>query len=196
VPISRTIEYADVDALNLDPTNPRLGRENSGPKVSQSEVLNLMQDWNLDELALSFVENGFWPQEALLLVEEALYGRTRLVVVEGNRRLAALKLLREAALGRPASKKWEELASGLRQDAELFTKVPFLKVDSRKEIDAFLGFRHVTGIMEWRPAEKAEYIAKLIDNNNLSYDDVRRKIGSKTETVRRNYISYKLLRQM
>jgi hypothetical protein len=79
---------------------------------------------------------------------------------------------------------------------DLFTKVPILRVDSRADVDAFLGFRHVTGIMEWRPAEKAEYIAKLIEKNNLSYEDVRKKIGSKAETVRRNYISYRLLLQM
>jgi hypothetical protein len=59
-----------------------------------------------------------------------------------------------------------------------------------------LGFRHVTGIKEWNPAEKAEYIAKLIDDNNLSYEDVRKQIGSKAPTVRQHYISYRLLLQM
>jgi hypothetical protein len=196
VPISRTIEYQDVEALFLDPTNPRLGRESAGPKVTQSKVLELMQDWNLDELALSFVENGFWPQEALLVIEEQLYGTKRIVVVEGNRRLAALKLLKEAISGHPNSKKWEEMAAGLTTQNDLFTKVPILRVGSRSDVDAFLGFRHVTGIMEWRPAEKAEYIAKLIESNHLSYEEVRKKIGSKAETVRRNYISYRLLLQM
>ena len=196
MPISRTIEYVDLEELNLDPTNPRLGRENTGPDVVQSKVLELMQDWNLDELALSFVQSGFWPQEALLVIEEQLYGGKRLVVVEGNRRVAALKLLKAATTGHPQSKRWEEMASGLAPGDELFKKVPILRVSSRSDVDAFLGFRHVTGIMEWRPAEKAEYIAKLIEKNHLSYDEVRKKIGSKAETVRRNYISYRLLLQM
>ncbi|MFQ5915204.1 MAG: hypothetical protein ACE5JS_18695, partial [Nitrospinota bacterium] len=51
----------------------------------------------------------------------------------------------------------------------------------------------VTGIKEWKPAEKAEYIAKLIDDRHMDYEQVRRKIGSKTPTVRQNYISYRLL---
>src|SRR5207249_1630282 len=59
-----------------------------------------------------------------------------------------------------------------------------------------LGFRHVTGIKEWNPAEKAEYIADLVEKHKMTYDEVRKKIGSKTETVRRNYISYRLLLQM
>ena len=197
MPISRTIEYKDADDLFLDPTNPRLGREiTSGTGVQQSRVLELMQDWNLEELALSFRESGFWPQEALLVVQEQLYGHAALVVVEGNRRLAALKLLRTALSGQPSARRWQEIALGLNTHDILFTQVPTLRVDSRSEIAAFLGFRHVTGIMEWRPAEKAEYIAKLIELNHLSYDEVRRKIGSKAETVRRNYASYRVLLQM
>ncbi|MGO9085938.1 MAG: hypothetical protein ACLQBK_11980 [Candidatus Sulfotelmatobacter sp.] len=196
MPISRTISYEDLDSLFLDPTNPRLGRENTGRDVQQPKVLELMEGWNLDELAVSFVESGFWPQEAMLVVEEELYGRRRLVVVEGNRRLAALMLLKDAASGHPLSRKWQDFAAGLNPTSDLFKKIPVLRVDSRKDIDAFLGFRHVTGIMEWRPAEKAEYIARLIEQNHLSYEDVRKKIGSRTETVRRNYISYRLLLQM
>jgi hypothetical protein len=196
VAISREITYEDVDSLFLDPTNPRLGRENTGREVPQSKVLESMDDWNLDELALSFIENGYWPQEAVLAIQENLYGKKRLVVVEGNRRLAALKLLQDAVAGKPLSRRWEELGHGLARNSDLFTKVPVLRVESRSDVDAFLGFRHVTGIMEWRPAEKAEYIAKLIEKNHLSYDEVRKMIGSKAEAVRRNYISYRLLLQM
>jgi hypothetical protein len=50
--------------------------------------------------------------------------------------------------------------------------------------------------MQWRPAEKAQYIAKLIEENCLNYEQVMRKIGSKTATVRQNYIAYRLLLQM
>src|SRR5262249_45833214 len=155
-------------------------RENTGNSVSQEKVLALMQDWTLEELAVSFVENGFWPQEALIVVKERLYGSLANVVVEGNRRLAALRLLKLAIDGKAISRKWDEIISGKSIPSTLFTKVPYLVANSRDEVDAFLGFRHVTGIKEWRPAEKAEFIAKLIEKRKLSYDDVRKKIGSKT----------------
>ncbi len=64
-----------------------------------------MTNWTLDELAESFLKSGFWPNEALLVIKEKLGGKEQLVVVEGNRRLAALKYLREAIEGRPASRK-------------------------------------------------------------------------------------------
>lgn len=194
--ISSEILYADIEDLCLDPLNPRLGRNNTGPKVKQEQILELMEGWTLDELAVSFLESGFWPQEALLVVEEELYGKDQLVVVEGNRRLAALKYLQRAIAGKPSSKRWSEIADSRAAGKNLFTKIPYILVGSRKEIEAFLGFRHVTGIKEWKPAEKAEYIAKLIENSNMSYVEVMRKIGSKTPAVRQHYISYRLLLQM
>ena len=195
--IGTDLEYASLDDLFLDPMNPRLGRDNSGEDVSQERVLELMKDWTLDELAISFLESGgFWTQEALLVARERLYGESRLVVIEGNRRLAALMYLRKAIEGNPTSSKWEEIARHTRPPKNLFTKIPYLLATSRKDVEAFLGFRHVTGIKEWKPAEKAQFIAKLIDERGYTYEDVRRKIGSKTPTVRQNYISYRLLLQI
>jgi hypothetical protein len=131
-----------------------------------------------------------------LCVEEALYGKKRLVVVEGNRRLAALKLLNSAYEGRAASSKWMELAESKRPSKTLFSAIPYMQVGSKRDVEAFLGFRHVTGIKEWRPAEKAEYIAHLIEDRDMSYEEVTGRIGSRVPVVRQNYISYRLLLQM
>lgn len=194
--VSRNIELLEIDELNLDPLNPRLGRANTSRSLRQSQVLSLMKGWTLEELATSFLESGFWPQEALLIVNEEINGKKRWVVIEGNRRLAALKYLHMAASGERVEAKWRELAEGLAPDDDLFQEIPVIKVGSRREVESFLGFRHVTGIKEWKPAEKAQFIAHLIENSGLSYDEVRKKIGSKTPTVRQNYISYRLLLQM
>jgi len=155
-----------------------------------------MEEWSLEELAVSFLESGFWPHEALLVIREKLYGKTRSVVIEGNRRLAALKLLFRAMKGEDVPPRWTELAKEYKIPDALLKRIPYVEVDSRKDVSAFLGFRHVTGIKEWRPAEKAEYIAHLIDNERLTYDEVRKRIGSKTPTVRRNYVAYRVLLQM
>jgi hypothetical protein len=196
MPVAPRIHYSKVDDLYLDPTNPRLGRRVASIKLAQDKVLDAMKDWTLDELATSFLESGFWPQEALIVVREALYGVERLVVVEGNRRLAALKLLKQAFEGASLSSKWRELILGQQLPKKFFDEIPYIEVTSRKEVSAYLGFRHVTGIKEWNPAEKAQYIAKLIEEEDLSYDDVRRKIGSKAPTVRQHYIAYRVLLQM
>lgn len=195
--IGTELKFAALDELNLDPMNPRLGRNSMGPDVSQEKVLELMRDWTLDELAVSYLESGgFWTHEALLVTEEERYGAARPIVIEGNRRLAALIYLKMAYDGELASSKWREIAQSAEPPADLFTKIPHIEVGSREEIYDFLGFRHVTGIKQWRPTEKAQFIAKMIDNYGMNYVEVMRKIGSKTQTVRQNYISYRLLLQI
>lgn len=195
--LSHTIEYAVLTDLCLDPRNPRLGLDAAEPSFSQKRVLELMRSWNLEELAVSFLENGFWPQEAVIVVKENLYGQSNtLVVVEGNRRIAALIYLMQAVEGSPRSRAWRTLAEGVTPDHELFERIPYILSDSRADVIAYLGFRHVTGIKEWDPAQKAEFIASMIDDMGMSYDTVRRQIGMRTDTVRRNYIAYRILKQM
>jgi hypothetical protein len=195
--IGTTLNYASVEDLYFDPKNPRLGRRNIERGLSQQEILDLLSTWTIDELALSYLENGgFWTHEALLVVEEELAGAPHLVVVEGNRRLAALKCLLLAFQGTPTSRKWATLVEGVQPQPDLFKRVPYLLVGSRDDVAAFLGFRHVTGIKQWDADEKAGFIAQLIDKDDLSYEQVMRRIGSKTPTVRHHYIAYRLLLQI
>lgn len=190
------IEHANLSEFYLDPMNPRLGRSAHRAHLSPDEVYNRMRDWSLEELATSFLESGFWPHEAVLCATEEIDGEDRLVVIEGNRRIAALIRLKKTYDGEEDSKKWRELIKDTPKPEGLFNKVPYIHLESRKQVDAFLGFRHVTGIKEWAPPEKAQFIAKLIDESGLSYHDVMRQIGSKTPVVERNYIAYSILEQM
>ena len=127
---------------------------------------------------------------------EEINGQDRLVVIEGNRRIAALKILHNTISGELESRKWQELIRGVNPPTELFDKVPYILFPDRNTLDSFLGFRHVTGIKEWAPPEKAQFIAKLIDERNMSYREVMRKIGSTTPVVERNYIAFCMLKQM
>jgi hypothetical protein len=193
------IQLANIDELYLDPKNPRLGRHEIEQGLGQEAVLALMQDWSLDELAVSFLENGFWPQEALIVVREPLPDSVTPVpiVVEGNRRLAALRMLQRARAGLEKSPKWQEYVNGATaEQLDQLTQAPYIEMPSRRSVQGYLGFRHVTGIKEWSPAEKAQFIAHLIENEGLDYEQVRRRIGSKAPTVRQHYIAYRLLLQM
>jgi hypothetical protein len=192
------IEQAALDELYLDPKNPRLGRHNVEKGLSQEQILSLMKDWALDELAVSFLESGFWPQEALICVKDLVTRKKQgLVVVEGNRRLAALMMIQRTRDGEETSSKWRDIIAGYGEEAfNRLKKIPYIVKESRETVRSFVGFRHVTGIKEWNPAEKAQFIAQLIENEGLDYEQVRRRIGSKVLTVRQNYISYRLLIQM
>lgn len=195
------IQRAPLTKFYLDAKNPRLGRRQANADLSQEKILDLMRNWVLDELAISYLESGFWTHEALLVIEEEVDGKSGLIVVEGNRRLAALIYLRKAINGNPISKKWASLVENIDENKleelnELFRHIPYIQIDSRQEVEAFLGFRHVTGIKQWPTEQKARYIARLIDEQGMSYEEIMRKIGSKTPTVRQHYISFRVLLQM
>ena len=196
--MSKKIEYVPLSEIFLDPRNPRLGGavQDQDMGLTQDEVYDRMRDWSLDELATSFLENGFWAHESVLCTVEERDGDKRLVVIEGNRRIAALKRLQKTYNNEESSSKWLELIKGVEEPTDIFNKVPHIKIEHRNDIEAFLGFRHVTGIKEWKPPEKAQFIAKLIDERSLSYREVMRKIGSKTPVVERNYVAYCIFTQM
>ena len=195
--MAREIAYASLAELRLDPRNPRLGMWRPGDNcLSQEEIYSRMRDWSLHELAISFLESGFWEHEAVLCVNEELDGEDSLVVIEGNRRIAALKRLERTYTGEERSRTWLELIRDRDRPDGLFDRIPYMRLSAREELDSFLGFRHVTGIKEWRPPEKARFIAKLIDERDMSYREVMRKIGSQTPVVERNYIAHCIFMQM
>ncbi len=195
------IREADIDELLLDPKNPRLRRPPGQPILEQAELLKAMAAWELDELIVSYAESGFWKHEPLLVVEEDGSSYSGKIVVEGNRRLAALKCMRaflrkENIPSRRITRVVNEAlqaSPGITEDSSLFTEVPFVTYANRGEVDAYLGFRHVTGVKQWEPQEKATFIAHLIDDRSYNYAATAKLIGSKGETVRRNYIAYHLL---
>lgn len=201
MPAPPAIEQADVDNLLLDPENPRLRRVHGGKLLDQDQLLKEMVNWELDELIVSYLKSGFWQHEPLLVVDENRDGLAGTVVVEGNRRAAALKCLRRFLRGEPVPSRRvtriiaEGLAEtpGLTANDPMFAAVPFVKYGQRNDVDAYLGFRHVTGVKEWAPQEKATFIAHLIDGRNYTYAATAKLIGSNAEAVRRNYIAFHLL---
>ena len=197
MPVKNEILFAPVEELWLDQKNPRLRRDIGSDPPSAERLLDAMLDWSLEELCVSFVENGLWVQEALVVIYEQLEGEKRLVVVEGNRRLAALKLLRAGIAGEKVPRKIKKLlADSTEVDFGFLEQVPYMLADDRAEVQAFLGFRHVNGIREWEPAEKAAFIASLVDDYGMTFRDAMRKIGSNTPTVRKHYISHRIMLQL
>ena len=110
-----------------------------------------MENWTLDELAVSFLESGFWPQEALIVVDEPTKTDKRYVVVEGNRRLAALILLHRARNGSPLSDKWAEIAkSGTDAQFARLATLPYVKADSRRDWFYLRALARRRGISDFR----------------------------------------------
>ena len=173
--------------LELDPDNPRLPRGYEWASESEERILSeFFERYNLIELARSIADKGFTPRhaEALLVVDHPSKD-DRYLVVEGNRRLAVLKLLKSPCLRTAigaTSAEWAELAE--EASVQDLDDVPVVVYPDRDALEDYLGFRHITGPRPWRPEAKARYIAKLLGNDK-TIDDVVRRIGSNHRMVRR-----------
>lgn len=192
----RKIVLKSVKELLLDPENPRLASGACGG--SQKELLKIL--WNemaVDEVALSIAANGFFQEEPLFVIrpESSTNGTKngKFIVVEGNRRLAAVLLLRDDVLR-------EELrATDLPKiSTEAKARLDFLPVsiyDDRKLLWEYYGFRHINGPKEWDAFSKAQYVAKVHEEYGVPLDEIAKKIGDQHSTVIRLYRGNVLLRQ-
>ena len=172
--------------LQLDPENPRLPRQHDwSSEREENLLLEFYRRYNLIELAYSIADKGFTPRHAeALLVIAAPDAPGQYIVVEGNRRLATLKLLASENYRQniPATNVWNDLAEQAA-DKDL-DPVPVVIYQSRDSLNDYLGFRHITGPTPWRPEAKARFIARLLETGG-TIGDVARRIGSNHRTVRR-----------
>lgn len=179
-----------IDKLILDPQNPRLPK--SMFNKSEVEIINfLLSDASLVELMLAIGKNGFFEGEQLLVVPvEENY-----IVVEGNRRLSAVKLLNEPSI---ASVYVSKIQQVLEESKERPNTLPCLVFQNKDDILKYLGFRHITGIKSWKALEKARYLTQLKDTNypenNIQFAsrEIAKMIGSRRDYVLRVLIGYKL----
>lgn len=186
-PAPPPITYEAEENLRFDARNPRLASDE--PDASQDDVLrNLWTEFAVDELALSIEANGFFPYEPLLVAEED----GARVVVEGNRRLAAVRLLRHAELRRELGATDLPRASKARRDE--LARLPVI-VGPRASVWQYVGFKHVNGPQPWRSYSKAEYIAWVHNSLGVPLEDIAGQIGDKHRTVRRLYRALMVLQQ-
>jgi hypothetical protein len=187
-------EYWNVNKLDLDPLNPRLPIEMHG--ATQDELFVYFIDYyGLEELAWSMAENGYWSEEPLLTIASSS-DPTRRIVVEGNRRLSAIKLLTDPH-ARSLSRNvlfWQELSELTLDDHDLLT-IPTRKYENRESLLDYLGFRHVSGLLPWKADAKARYIHSLITEHGYTFERAARVIGSRKDTICRNFLAWASIEQ-
>ena len=191
-----TILPLSVSDLRLDRVNPRLPEDMQG--AEPDAILDYLHDTAvLQELIQSFVDNGFFEHEPLVVWKDpALAGY---VVLEGNRRLAALSILLQLGVARDAEIE-PELQEPLEPErlAELQT-IPCYVVPDRDAVHRFLGFRHIGGLKTWPPESKARYILTEIEKLSASgfegnpFASLGRRVGTNAQGIRPLYLALKIL---
>lgn len=183
------VQQVDVDNLLLDPHNPRLVEYLVDSAPSQEDLLKILwQQMAVDELAMSIASSGYFEYEPLFVAREG--GKS--YVVEGNRRLAAVRLLLDSQLQKKLRatdlpKLTPSVRASLRTLPVIYT--------TREAVWQYLGFKHVNGPAKWDSFAKAEYIAEVHLGFKVPLEDIARQIGDKHRTVQRLYRALMVIRQ-
>ena len=195
-----TITKVSVEQLRLDRLNPRLigGDDNAS---DEAIVARLYRAAELDELLQSITANGYMDIEPLVVMDDPGARNGELIVLEGNRRLAALRLLREPDLvrGIAASEglriQIPPIAEALRATLDEVSVYP---VASREHARSFIGFKHINGPAKWDAYAKARFAAEWYRAGRPDGVDLRaiaRAIGDKHDTIKRMVSAIYVLEQ-
>lgn len=172
----------EVKRLHLDQKNPRLAELGVPADATRDDLVKALWDeMAVEEVAMSIAYNGYFEHEPLF-VEDS--GDGTYVVIEGNRRLAAVLLLTDAALRQKV--KATKLPPISAERREELKKLPVM-ITTRKEAWRYLGFKHVNGPATWGSYAKAQYIAFVHNSYKVPLSDIADQIGDRNSTVIRMY---------
>lgn len=184
--------------LFLDPNNYRLIHETEqidvpDDKVKDKDVINrtfklIVGDkfQNIQDLIDSFKANGYLPVDQIQVRELQDGG---FVVVEGNRRVAALKYL---------SSEYDQKSIDLgKLDVSIFSKVPVVLYEDSDEVHhlTLMALKHISGNRKWGEWNQAKLLETLIDKHRLPEHDVCKRVGISKVELRRSLRALALANQ-
>jgi hypothetical protein len=186
---SLSVRVAD---LKLDLENPRLGQ---GLK-SQPDAIQAMlraEGKKTLELAEDILKNGLNGAERPMVIQDD-HDSGRYVMLEGNRRLTALRILAEpssaaSAVKRPTMKKLEAWSTQYHKNP--ITEIDCVVYDTREEAETWIIRRHMgeaggKGVVGWGPIEQRRHEARRTGKSSLDLQafDLVARFGDLDDAVR------------
>lgn len=184
--------------LHFDPQNPRLSEE---IRTGSEDVIIewMLKDESIIGLMASISSTGYSAAEPILVApnpDEAIGGY---IVVEGNRRLTAVKLLNDPSRAMLRSKMIKLVAQETSHAPP--QEMPALVYQHRDDILDYLGYRHITGVKTWGARAKAEYLWQLYKRNSSGphgldsscLKHVAKAVGSTASAAKKTITTLKLV---
>lgn len=190
------IDYSDweqrklsVDAIRLDKQNPRLPEDMLNE--SQTSIIRYMvEEFKILEIAKSITKNGFFINELPIAAKEGKH----FVVVEGNRRITALKLLRNPDLAPPRKKHtYARLAEDV--DVTQWEKLSMYIAPSKEAVAPILIARHGSEMTSpWQRIMKMRFLAGDV-LRKIPYEEIANRYSVPLAEVRTAAVTM-LVREM
>jgi hypothetical protein len=181
-------ERVPVDLLDFDENNPRFTPDKRPSGSGEEAVISMLAaSADLAELIQSISTSGYINIEPLIVIERA----GRLAVLEGNRRLAAVKALRDPEVA--AAARISVPAMGLEQRATLDELLVY-RVATEDDARDLIGFKHINGPQAWDAFAKARFAARWLDDEHrkreagqpsFSLQQIANRMGDQHMTIHR-----------
>src|SRR5687768_513315 len=176
-----------IKQLLLDDENPRLP-ETLRSKNQKALLQWMANEYNTVEVARSITQHGYFESEPMIAIKEG----TKYRIVEGNRRLTALKLLLDDGIRESLELEDEDEWEILSEEFDLDDSFTIHVAKNRKAVAPIIGYRHIAGIEPWEPWAKARFIARQVEQENQSFEQVGRIVGEEESEVRAHYRNYRI----
>jgi len=186
-----TTERVEIENLLFDPDNPRLSEDLA--RDQQKIFRFLVDDIGVEDLLNSMAASGVIEGDPMIARRAEAAGK--FYVIEGNRRLAALKLLNGGKIGDGQTE--PSLPAVSPEAAETLKKATIQLDWDPQKLEAYLGYKHVTAAREWAPEAKAKFVLKH-SGDDFSDENLSRfaqRFGTKLPTLRRWLVAYLTLQQ-
>jgi hypothetical protein len=182
------IRVIDIQHLYLDPNNFRLIHETEqvnvpNEKIKDKDAINrtyrmILGDKNqgIQDLVDSFKTNGYLPVDQ---IQVRPISDDDFVVVEGNRRIAALKYLKN---------EYDQKSVDLgKLDKNILTQIPVVLYKDTDDAHymTLMALKHISGNRKWGEWNRAKFLETLA-NANIPEDEICKRIGISKSDLRRN----------
>ena len=185
---TETIEQMAVSDLTFDFKNPRLAEFGLTNSSTEDDVIaELWKKMDVRELMMSIAASGFFRHEPLIVAHE----NGKNVVIEGNRRLAAVEILTDPAVAEDLTVDVPDISEAAK---DALKELPVI-FGTRDEAWRHLGFKHVNGPAKWSSYAKARYVAEVHRKIGVTLEDIAKQIGDTHRTVQRLFRGLTVIEQ-
>lgn len=168
-----SVEQVAPSALKLDLRNHRMAEMEFADEAEV--VTHLVQEYDVNELVLSILTAGWLDYEPLIAQRDG-------TVLEGNRRLAALRLIDHADLREQVGYNLPKVEVEHPRAHPKTVSVRYS--DSREAAYVYIGFKHINGPFKWDALAKAKFAAEWVEKGE-DIEVVSRTLGDSHNTVLR-----------
>ena len=148
----KTVGKVAVEYLEFDPENPRLIEEGVRNPTDEDIIRALADTSDLSEVVQSIAANGYFDIEPMIGMKVGNKWR----VLEGNRRLAAIRILQNPAMAKGTGVAVPETSPANKATLK---EVSVYAVTSKDQAREYIGFKHINGPHRWDALAKARFAA-------------------------------------